>query len=266
MKVMADGVHVRVGGTTILDSADFEAESGRITGIVGPNGSGKSTLLRCLYRALKPTYGNIYIGQDNVWRLTARQAGLRTAVVAQDHDLDNDYSVLEVVTMGRNPHKRVLDRETMSDRLIIGNALARVRMDWAAGRIFATLSGGERLRVLLARALTQQSPVLLLDEPTNHLDVGAQLELLDMVRDLKLTTIAALHDLDHATTYCDRLILVHDGQVVTSGPPGEVLVPGLVAEVFGVESAIVPHPLTGRPHFVTASRVPRTSRAQGDVR
>ena len=105
--------------------------------------------------------------------------------------------------------------------------------------------------------------MLLLDEPANHLDVGAQLELLDLVRDLKLTTIAAPHDLDHATTCCDRLILVHDGEVVTSGPPDEVLVPALVVEVFGVESAIVPHPLTGRPHFVTASR---TSRAQEDVR
>ncbi|KOV87974.1 ABC transporter ATP-binding protein [Nocardia sp. NRRL S-836] len=255
MKVVADAVHVRIGDTTILERADLEAESGGITGIVGPNGSGKSTLLRCLYRALKPTSGNVYIGPDDVWRSSARQAGLRTAVVAQDHDLDNDYSVLEVVTMGRSPHKRVLDRETAADRLIVESSLDRVRMRWAADRVFATLSGGERQRVLVARALTQQAPVLLLDEPTNHLDVGAQLELLDLVRELELTTIAALHDLDHATTYCDRLILVHDGNVVTSGPPDEVLTPERVAEVFGVRSAIVPHPLTGRPHFVTASRV-----------
>ncbi len=255
MKVVADGVHVRIGDATILERADFEAESGSITGIIGPNGSGKSTLLRCLYRALKPTSGNVYIGQDDVWRSSARQAGLRTAVVAQDHDLDNDYSVLEVVSMGRNPHKGVLDRETASDRQIVESALDRVRMQWAADRVFATLSGGERQRVLVARALTQQAPVLLLDEPTNHLDVGAQLELLDLVRELELTTVAALHDLDHATTYCDRLVLVHDGQVVTSGPPDEVLTTERVARVFGVESAIVPHPLTGRPHFVTASRV-----------
>lgn len=123
-----------------------------------------------------------------------------------------------------------------------------------AGRVFATLSGGERQRVLVARALTQQALVLLPDEPTNHLDIGAQLELLDLVRDLRLTTAAALHDLDHATMYCDRLVLVHDGRVVVSGSPAEVLVPQRVAGVFGVESAVVPHPLTGRPHFVTASR------------
>ncbi|MGW4215264.1 ABC transporter ATP-binding protein [Lentzea sp. NPDC004789] len=259
MKVVVEGVQVRVDDTLIVDRADLVAEPGRVTGVIGPNGSGKSTLLRCLYRALKPSAGTVYIGQQDVWRAGARQAGLRTAVVAQDHDLDNDYSVREVVAMGRLPHKRLLDRETGKDRAIADEALARVRMQWAAGRVFATLSGGERQRVLLARALTQQAPVLLLDEPTNHLDIGAQLELLDLVRDLGLTTVAALHDLDHATTYCDRLVLVNDGRVVVSGPPADVLVPERVAEVFGVESAVVPHPLTGRPHFVTASRT-RVSR------
>ena len=234
MKVVVDGVHVRVGDTTILETADFEAESGRITGIVGPNGSGKSTLLRCLYRALKPTYGNVYIGQDNVWRLTARQAGLRTAVVAQDHDLDNDYSVLEVVTMGRNPHKRVLDRETMSDRLIIGNALARVRMDWAAGRIFATLSGGERQRVLLARALAVQAPVLLLDEPTTHLDPPHQRAL---VRSLAgraragAAVVAELHDLTLALAAV-RIVILAAGCVRADGAPQEANVRRTLVEVF----------------------------------
>ncbi|MET8763247.1 ABC transporter ATP-binding protein [Lentzea sp. NPDC004782] len=261
MKVVVEGVQVRIDDTVIIDRADLVAEPGCVTGVIGPNGSGKSTLLRCLYRALKPSAGTVYIGQKDVWRAGARQAGLRTAVVAQDHDLDNDYSVREVVAMGRLPHKRLLDRETRADRVIADEALARVRMSWAADRVFATLSGGERQRVLVARALTQQAPVLLLDEPTNHLDIGAQLELLDLVRDLGLTTVAALHDLDHATTYCDRLVLVHGGRVVVSGPPADVLVPERVAEVFGVESAVVPHPLTGRPHFVTASRtrVPRPS-------
>ncbi|WP_394617210.1 ABC transporter ATP-binding protein [Lentzea sp. JNUCC 0626] len=254
MKVVVEGVQVRIADTVIVDGADLVAEPGRVTGIIGPNGSGKSTLLRCLYRALRPSAGTVYIGQDDVWCSSARRAGLRTAVVAQDHDLDNDYSVLEVVAMGRLPHKRLLDRETGADRAIVARALTRVRMEWAADRAFATLSGGERQRVLVARALTQQAPVLLLDEPTNHLDIGAQLELLDLVRHLGLTTVAALHDLDHATTYCDHLVLVHEGRVVVRGTPAEVLVPERVAEVFGVVSAVVPHPLTGRPHFVTASR------------
>jgi iron complex transport system ATP-binding protein len=108
--------------------------------------------------------------------------------------------------------------------------------------------------VLVARALAQQTPVLLLDEPTNHLDIGAQHDLLELVRSLGLTTVAALHDLDHATAYCDQLVLLHDGRVVTSGEPADVLTVDRVAEVFGVRSTIVVHPITGRPHFVTAPR------------
>ncbi|MET1073330.1 MAG: ABC transporter ATP-binding protein, partial [Umezawaea sp.] len=166
MRVLIDGVSVVIDGTTILGGVGLVAEASTVTGVIGPNGSGKSTLLRCVYRALKPTTGAVHIGPDDVWRSSARTAGLRTAVVAQDHDLDNDYSVHEIVTMGRNPHKGLLDRETAADRTIVDDALERVRMGWAANRVFATLSGGERQRALVARALAQEAPVLLLDEPT----------------------------------------------------------------------------------------------------
>jgi iron complex transport system ATP-binding protein len=252
MKVEVRGVSVTIDNNDILGDAHLTVEAGTVTGLIGPNGSGKSTLLRCVYRALKPVVGTVHIGADDVWRTSARQAGKRTAVVTQDHDLDNDFSVLETVAMGRLPHKGLLERDTRADREIVHSALSRVGMEWAANRVFARLSGGERQRVLVARALAQQAPVLLLDEPTNHLDVGAQLDLLDLVRELGLTTIAALHDLDHATAYCDRLVLLHAGRVVTAGTSEEVLSPERVAEVFGVRSAIVTHPLTGRPHFVTA--------------
>jgi iron complex transport system ATP-binding protein len=188
MLTEAEGVLVRIDETDILQAVGMTAEPSTVTGLIGPNGSGKSTLLRCVYRALKPTSGTVHIGGDDVWRSSARQAGLRTAVVAQDHDPDNDYSVLEIVTMGRNPHQGMLDRETGADRKIVEDALARVGMERAAHRVFVTLSGGERQRVLVARALTQEAPVLLLDEPTNHLDIGAQHELLDLVKGLGLTT------------------------------------------------------------------------------
>jgi iron complex transport system ATP-binding protein len=133
-------------------------------------------------------------------------------------------------------------------------------MTWAANRVFASLSGGERQRVLVARALAQQAPVLL-DEPTNHLDIGSQHDLLELVRDLGLTTIAALHDLDHATAYCDNLVLLDTGTVIAAGDPATVLTEDRVSEVFGVHSAIVSHPLTGRPHFVTA---PAADQATGN--
>jgi iron complex transport system ATP-binding protein len=252
MRIDVRGVSVVLEDNPILGDADLTVDSGTVTGLIGPNGSGKSTLLRCVYRALRPTAGTVHLGSDDVWRSGARAAGKRTAVLAQDHDLDNDFSVAETVAMGRLPHKGFLDRDTATDHDIIHKALARVGMDWAAHRVFTRLSGGERQRVLLARALAQQTAVLLLDEPTNHLDVGAQLDLLTLVRGLGLTTVAALHDLDHATAYCDRLVLLHNGRVVASGEPEDVLTSDRVADVFGVRSMIIPHPITGRPHFVTA--------------
>ncbi len=255
MKIRIDDVSVAIDDIPILGEVSLDVEPGTVTGLVGPNGSGKSTLLRCVYRALKPLRGSVHIGQADVWRGSARDAGRRTAVVVQDHDLENGFSVEETVLMGRSPHKGVLERDNAADRDIVRDALDRVGMGWAARRAFARLSGGERQRVLVARALAQKTPVLLLDEPTNHLDIGAQLGLLDLVRELGLTTMVALHDLDHATTYCDRLVLLESGRVIAAGTPEDVLVPDRVADVFGVRSAIVSHPLTGRPHFVTAPSV-----------
>jgi iron complex transport system ATP-binding protein len=160
--------------------------------------------------------------------------------------------VRDVVAMGRTPHKGFLDRDTGADQRIVDDALDRVRMTWAGERIFASLSGGERQRVLLARALAQQSPLLLLDEPTNHLDVRAQLDLLELVRTLRLTTVTALHDLDHAAAYCDHLVLLRAGSVVAAGPPADVLTPDRIADVFGVRAHLGPHPITGRLHVATA--------------
>nr|WP_042188897.1 ABC transporter ATP-binding protein [Kibdelosporangium sp. MJ126-NF4]CEL18529.1 ABC transporter (iron.B12.siderophore.hemin), ATP-binding component [Kibdelosporangium sp. MJ126-NF4]CTQ98013.1 ABC transporter (iron.B12.siderophore.hemin), ATP-binding component [Kibdelosporangium sp. MJ126-NF4] len=252
MRIEVSGIGVVIDDSTILSSASLTVPRSSVTGLIGPNGSGKSTLLRCVYRALRPSTGSVLIGDEDVWRTPARRAGKRTAVVSQDHDLDNDFSVTEVVAMGRIPHKGILDRESTADREIVRSALDQVSMRWAGNRIFASLSGGERQRVLVARAIAQQAPVLLLDEPTNHLDVGAQLELLDLVTGLDLTIIAALHDLDLAAAYCDQLVLLRSGTVVAAGSAVDVLDADRVAEVFGVRSTIVPHPLTGRPHFVTA--------------
>ncbi|MCK1817328.1 ABC transporter ATP-binding protein [Streptomyces sp. XM4011] len=252
MRVDIHGLTVRIEDRALLGDVSLTAEPGTVTGLIGPNGSGKSTLLRCVYRALRPTGGRILIDDDEVWKLSSRVAGRRTAVVTQDHDLDNGFSVAEIVAMGRLPHKRFLERDSASDHDTVRASLARVGMEWAAGRVFAGLSGGERQRVLLARALTQRTPVLLLDEPTNHLDIGSQLELLELVRALDLTVVVAIHDLGHAVAYCDRLVLLHEGRLRAAGTPEEVLTPATVAEVFGVRSAIVPHPLTGRRHLVTA--------------
>ncbi len=253
MNVTIDGVDVTIDSNEILSDVSVAIRSGELHGIIGPNGSGKSTLLRCLYRALRPISGTVAIDGDDLWSaLSARRAAQRRAVVAQDNTFDFDFSVYETVAMGRAPHKRLLERDSDDDHGIVREALEAVDMTWATGRLVATLSGGERQRVLLARALAQQAPVLILDEPTNHLDVRAQLELLDLVRSLPLTTIAALHDLDQAAAICDSITVLRHGRVAASGNPLDVLTPELIHDVFGVRAHIGTHPLTGRPHICVA--------------
>ena len=255
IRVHLAGVSVTIDRAPIVSDADLVAEPGQSVGLIGPNGSGKSTLLRTIYRVLRPATGVIRLDGDDLWSITAREAARRRAAVTQDHSIDADFTVWEVVAMGRSPHKGNLDRESDVDRHIVRQALDRVTMGWAAHRLAATLSGGERQRVLLARALAQQSPLLVLDEPTNHLDVRAQLELLELIRSLSLTTLVALHDLDHAAAYCDRLVLLQHGKVVASGAPNAILTPERIASVFGVQAHLSPHPLTGRLHVATAPLV-----------
>jgi iron complex transport system ATP-binding protein len=253
MRLVIAGVTAEIEGTPIVSGVDLVAEPGAFVGLIGPNGSGKSTLLRTVYRSLRPAAGAVLVGEDDLWRMKARRAARRRAVLTQHGDLSGEFSVAEVVAMGRAPHKGVLDRENAADRAVIGESLERVGLGHASGRLFSTLSGGERQRVLVARALAQEAPLLILDEPTNHLDVRAQLDLLDLVRSLGLTLLAALHDLDHAAAYCDHLVVLEHGKVRASGPPLEVLTPDFVADVFGVRAHIGAHPITGRPHIAVAA-------------
>jgi iron complex transport system ATP-binding protein len=256
MRLALAGVSAEIDGHPIVDEVDLVVEPGEFVALIGPNGSGKSTLLRTVYRSLRPTGGVIRLGGEDLWRTPARRAARHRAVVTQHGDLQAEFSVREVVAMGRSPHKGPFDRDDDADREIIDTALARVRMAHAADRPFSALSGGERQRVLVARALAQQAPLLILDEPTNHLDIRAQLDLLDLVRDLGLTLLAALHDLNHAAAYCDRVVVLRDGRIVRSGPPLDVLTPDVIRQVFGVRAHVGPHPLTGRPHIAVAALPP----------
>ncbi|MFG2006111.1 ABC transporter ATP-binding protein [Spirillospora sp. NPDC048911] len=253
MRLVIEGVTAEIDSVAIVSGVDLVAEPGQFVGLIGPNGSGKSTLLRTVYRALRPATGVVSLDGADLWRMPARRAARRRAVVTQHGDLAAEFSAAEVVAMGRAPHKGLLDREDAADRAVVEESLKRVEMEWAAGRLFSTLSGGERQRVLLARALAQEAPLLVLDEPTNHLDVRAQLGLLDLIRSLGLTLLTALHDLDHAAAYCDHVVVLKDGAVRAAGPPLEVLTPEFVAEVFGVRAHVGPHPITGRPHIAVAS-------------
>ena len=249
MRLTVEDVTVELDATTILTDAALVVEPGEFVGLVGPNGSGKSTLLRTIYRALRPVLGTVRVGDDDVWELPARESARRTAVVVQESTGDFDFEVFDVVAMGRNPHKGPFDRETVDDERICLDALERVGMSEFAERDFATLSGGEKQRVFVARAIAQESRVLVLDEPTNHLDIRFQLELLELVRGLGVTTIAAMHDLGLAAGHCDRLYVLQAGTVVAAGRPAQVLTADLVARVFGVRLRDWTDPETGRAHL-----------------
>jgi iron complex transport system ATP-binding protein len=258
MELRIDEVTIRIDDITIVDGATVCVDGGSFHALVGPNGSGKSTLLRAVYRSLRPHAGRVLFDSDDVWRdLRARSAAQRRAVVTQDDAMDVDHTVLDLVTMGRTAHLGPLQREGERDRRIVRDALDQVDMAWAAHRHVDSLSGGERQRVLLARALAQQPKLLVLDEPTNHLDVRARLELLALVRQLPLTVVAALHDLDQAVALADAVTVMHRGLVVASGPTGDVLTTTLIADVFGVAAHIGPHPLTGAPHIAFAALTSR---------
>lgn len=208
-------------------------------GIIGPNGSGKSTLLKCIYRVLKPDNGCIYIGNENMKDMSYRSSARKLAVVAQHNYYNFEFSVREVVLMGRAPHKKALERDTARDYEIVEEALRTVGMEHFADRSFSTLSGGEQQRVILARALAQQTPCLILDEPTNHLDITHQLQLMKLVKNLDVTVISAIHDLNIAAAFCDRLYVLKNGNIVGCGKPEEVLTTEFIREVYQVETELV---------------------------
>ena len=243
------GIGWSVDAQRIIDDIRLSVETGEFVGLLGPNGSGKSTLLRCIYRSLKPDAGTISLDGADLLAMPPRDAARRMAVVLQETSIQFDFTVQEMVLMGRTPHKNAFDPDTTDDWKIVADALAQVNMLDFNERSFGTLSGGEKQRVLIARALAQQSQFLVLDEPTNHLDIRYQLEILDIVRELRVTTLAALHDLNLAALYCDRLYVLREGRVVASGAPDEVVTADLIHEVYGVRADVVTDPRTGRTHI-----------------
>ncbi|MEV0319121.1 ABC transporter ATP-binding protein [Streptomyces sp. NPDC050658] len=235
------------GGRLLVDDVTLHAADGETIGIVGPNGSGKTTLLRCVYGTLAPTGGRVLLDGDDLAGRSAKERARKIATVPQDGQGGFELTVRQIVAMGRSPHKRFWEADTARDDRLVDAALRRVGADGLAHRTFARLSGGERQRALVARALVQDPAVVVLDEPTNHLDIRHQLEILGLVRDLGTTNLLALHDLNLAAYYCDRLYVLRDGRLAASGAPKEVLTGQLLAEVYGVAAEVAVHPATGAP-------------------
>lgn len=238
MNIKTDNIQVSFGSKPILHDISLAIHDKEFVGIIGTNGSGKSTFLKCLYRVLQPSGGKIFFDGSELNSLSHRDTALKMAVVAQHSTVNFDFSVLEMVLMGRSPYKGLLDRDQLDDYEIARHALAEVGLSDFESRNFNTLSGGEQQRVILARALAQRTECLVLDEPTNHLDIKYQLELMTIVKRLDATVVSAIHDLNLAAIYCDRIIALKDGHIVCSGTPQEVLTAETIRHIYGVSATV----------------------------
>ena len=238
MNIQTDTIQVSFGSKTILHDISLAIQDKEFVGIIGPNGSGKSTFLKCLYRVLQPSGGKIFFDGTELSSLSHRDTALKMAVVAQHSTVNFDFSVLEMVLMGRSPYKGLLDRDQLDDYEIARHALAQVGLSDFESRNFNALSGGEQQRVILARALAQRTECLVLDEPTNHLDIKYQLELMTIVKRLDATVVSAIHDLNLAAIYCDRIIALKDGHIVCSGTPQDVLSSDTIRHIYGVSAMV----------------------------
>ncbi|WP_282607922.1 ABC transporter ATP-binding protein [Pelagibius sp. Alg239-R121] len=238
-----------VDGKALLADVSFTVAPGETLAVVGPNGAGKSSLLRCLYRYIKPAQGTVRIDGEDIWALSARASARRIATVLQEQPADFGLTVREVVALGRTPYRKGLAGIGSHDRLMIDASLSRMKLGDLSGRQLTSLSGGEKQRVMVARALAQEPELIILDEPTNHLDIRHKLELLTMMRGLSPTVIASLHDLNLASVFSDRVLLLSGGRVLGEGAAVDVLTAERVRDAFKVDSFIDAEPLTGAPRF-----------------
>jgi iron complex transport system ATP-binding protein len=241
----------RASPEPVLLGIDLSVDAGQMIALIGPNGSGKSTLLRVASGVLHPTAGRILLEHVDITTLRPREVARRVAVVPQEGPLPPGLMVREMVSFGRTPYARLLLGPTAADREAVDWAMDMAEVNPLADRFVDELSGGERQRVILARALAQQPRLLLLDEPTANLDLHHQVAMLELVRGLSrergLAVLAAVHDLQLAALYCDRVALMHAGRIVSHGAPEVVLTESLLLQTFSQRVALSTHPTHGVP-------------------
>lgn len=231
----AHELHFSYGKKTVLDGVSVELSPGEIVGLIGTNGCGKTTLLRCLYDAHRPDAGEVRVDGRKLTKLSRREIAQDIAVVVQENHSDLPLTVADSVLLGRSAHLGPFGSPSEADLRLATQALRDVGALDLAKRPFGSLSGGEKQRVLIARAIVAECPYLLMDEPTNHLDIHYQHEILGLVSTLKQSAIIVMHDLNLAAQYCDRLILLEKGKVRANGTPSEVLQPCLLEPIYGVK-------------------------------
>ncbi len=264
-ELIARGLQMAYDGRRVVHDLDLAVPDGRITAVVGANACGKSTLMRGIARVMRPEGGVVTLDGADIHRLPTRQVARVLGLLPQQPHAPDGISVGELVRRGRHPHQGWLSRSDSDDDRVVAAALSATDTLELVDRAVDELSGGQRQRVWIAMALAQDPDILLLDEPTSFLDVAHQIDVLDLLMQLNRergTTIGmVLHDLNLAARYADHLVVMAKGEVVTEGPPADVLTPATVRTAFGLEARIVPDPICGAPMVVPFGRFHGTARA-----
>lgn len=247
-KLQVENLTFDIGKTRILKNISFDVEENSFVGVLGPNGSGKSTMLKSIYGVNKPSGGNIFFEGENLLQISGRERAKKIAVLAQESSGQFDFTVQQVVEMGRYPHKNPLENYSKHDLEIVDRVLKEMKLEDYKERSFNTLSGGEKQRVLISRLLVQESKFIILDEPTNHLDIGHQIEIMNVIKNMGVTVLAAIHDMNMAAIYCDKLVIMKKGEVITQGSVEETLTSEMLKDLFNVDAEI--HDLKGRKHVI----------------
>lgn len=246
MELSAENVSVNIEGKRIIDGINLHVKEKQLCALLGPNGSGKSTFLKTVYRVMKAEKGVIKLDNKDIQNYTGRQIAQNMAVVGQFNQINFAYSVLDIVLMGRTPHLSLLAKEKEKDFELAFESLRKVGMEAYKDRNYQSLSGGEKQRVILARALAQEPNILILDEPTNHLDIRYQIETLSIIKGLNVSVLTALHDLNLAIQFCDYIYMMKDGKIIAKGAVQEVLSKEMIREVYDINADIFPSPIDGR--------------------
>ena len=235
----------------VLQDISLKAVPGELVGLIGPNGSGKSTVIKAMSRVIHPQSGKILLGGRDIVRIPRRELACLVGVVPQMPLLPSTFTAFEIVLMGRNPHLGLFQSEGQRDWAIAWQAMEKTTTRELADRRINELSGGEIQCLLIARVLVQETKAILLDEPTANLDIGRQVEILDLIKNLcvenNLTVLGALHDLNLAAQYCDRLFLINEGHIHAEGTPSEVITDRNIKQVYGAENCVYTHPINGLP-------------------
>ncbi len=250
MKLSIEKITYSINSKLIVDGVDLGVEEGTFVGLVGPNGCGKSTLLKNIYKVYTPDSGKVYIDGKDMSELSSRETALEMSVMQQENVVEFDMSVYDMVMLGRFAHQKMFGNDMARERQIVADAIDEVGLSGYEQRSFLSLSGGEKQRTLVARALVQQAQLIILDEPTNHLDIGYQYQIMTILKNQGLTVFSSIHDLNIAACYCDKIVLMKAGKIVDIGTPWEVLIPERIKELFGVDAQITVNEVTNRPNIM----------------